>query len=617
MVGIGSGRVLGVVVLLLLTPAAEATRFAEPRVGRWHEAMPPYMVPRAGTTNGLVEDEGRSRLLTYQGPLSETDRGATWSLVGNRWGLEGRGGPSASSGVALGYDENRRRMVLFGGVDHRHADPETLGETWEWNGRRWRQRPIEGPSPRSGAAMAYDSARQTLILHGSESGDRETWAYGAEGWTLLSGSGPAVASPAMAYDVDRQRSVLFGGTTTGTTWVWNGSRWREVPAPGPSARTGHAMAYDPIIRRIVLSGGADANGRALKDVWELDGDVWRRAGTLPARTGHGMAYDASAARLVVFGGYSGNAGRVLRDTLVRRGERWANSVPRKQRQPPSGTLGEMVYDSVRGEAVMIDSEARTTWTWDGSRWWQQAGGKRPSSRIAAAIAYDPDRGRVVLFGGVAGDAHADTWEWDGRRWRKFKAAGPVPAYAVAMAYDPRQSTVVMFGGGGATGTVELDQFWQWDGSRWREIVTATVPEVRAQAAMAFDALRGQLLMTGGYSVPLDETPDMQTWDFDGANWNLLTTGGPGNRASHALAVDPVSGKVLLFGGFETQTSDYGQLGDLWSWDGAGWSEIEIPKGSPRPFPDDNPALVYDEVRDEFVMFGGNERNGTWIYKPER
>ncbi len=603
------------VALSLLAPDARGVAQDD---GSWREAAPPHLVPPAGPQSGIVWDSRRGRVIAHKGAQSDEHPATTWSFDGSQWRLEARGGPSAGEGSALAYDVARRRVVLFGGLSSDDA-AAPLGETWEWNGKKWRQRSVPGPSPRAGAAMAYDAARGSLILHGSASGDGETWAYDSAGWRLVSTAGPAVASPAMAYDADGQRVVLFGGDVTSVTWEWNGSRWAMLSSGGPAPRTGHAMAYDAAAGRVVLSGGFNAAGKARNDVWELVGDVWSRAGKIPPRGGHGMTYDANEARLVIFGGATRRNAGERRETRVRHRGKWVNPVPRDERLPSSDTEPYLFYDAARRETVLFDSITRQTWVWNGVRWRLRAGPSGPSRRFGASIAYDPQRGRAVLFGGAefGRGALADTWEWNGRKWNRQSSSGPIPAYSVAMAYDPRRQAVMLFGGGVTGGAVELRQFWQWKNRRWQEVMTSTIPEQRAEAALMFDARQGQLILTGGYSIPLDETPFMQTWDFDGTDWRLLSTDGPGNRAAHAMVADPVTGGLLLFGGFETQTSSYEPLNELWSWDGSIWSEIEVPDGDPVPFPDRLPAIVYDEARDEFLMFGSNERNGTWIYKRSR
>ncbi len=51
---------------------------------------------------------------------------------------------------------------------------------------------------------------------------------------------------AMAYDSARQRVVLFGGYSQGhraDTWEWDGKNWTQIkPTTSPGGLWGHAMA---------------------------------------------------------------------------------------------------------------------------------------------------------------------------------------------------------------------------------------------------------------------------------------------------------------------------------------------------------------------------------------
>ena len=82
----------------------------------------------------------------------------------------------------------------------------------------------------------------------------------------------ARGSPAMAYDAARQRVVLFGASLRTDTWEWDGSVWtRRTPANSPPWRWGHAMAYDIARGRVVLFGGFQYYASAhFADTWEWD-----------------------------------------------------------------------------------------------------------------------------------------------------------------------------------------------------------------------------------------------------------------------------------------------------------------------------------------------------------
>ena len=225
--------------------------------------------------------------------------------------------PLARFEHAMAYDSARGRVVLFGG--HYDYLPSLLGDTWEWDGSLWVERtPATSPTARAGHVMAYDSARDRVVLFGGydESGGflADTWEWNGSTWIerTPATSPPARSWGAMVYDVARGRVVLFGGynfvdlgSRLRDTWEWDGSAWIErTPATSPPARTGGAMAYDIARGRMVLFGGDGASGY-LADTWEWDGSTWveRTPPTSPpARFFHAMAYDSARGRVVLFGG---------------------------------------------------------------------------------------------------------------------------------------------------------------------------------------------------------------------------------------------------------------------------------------------------------------------------
>jgi len=94
--------------------------------------------------------------------------------------------------------------------------------------------------------------------------------------------------------------------------------------------------------------------------------------------------------------------------------------------------------------------------------WAQVSSMGPTSRNQHAMAYDSQRGRIVLFGGnIGGPSLSDTWEWDGLRWSQG-TTGPSSRAGHAMAYDSQRARVVMFGGE-AMGIYRNDT-WERDGN---------------------------------------------------------------------------------------------------------------------------------------------------------
>lgn len=279
--------------------------------------------------------------------------------------------PSGRFLHAMAYDSARQRLVLFGG----NKGVSYFADTWEWDGSTWTEKtPANYPSGRYAHAMAYDSARQKVVLFGGHDGIKnldDTWEWDGSDWTRATPASIPLArgKHAMAYDSARQKVVLFGGWNNparfADLWEWNGSNWaKQSPAWNPSAREGHAMAYDSVLQSVVLFGGHD--GSTLNDTWTWDGLGWtkRTAATPPyKRYTHAMAYDLARRQVVLFGGHDG-----------------------------SGYLED-------------------TQEWYGS-WTKQTPASSPSARMGHAMAYDSLRQRVVLFGGRDGPTYFDqTWEY--------------------------------------------------------------------------------------------------------------------------------------------------------------------------------------------------------------
>src|SRR2546426_3432011 len=125
--------------------------------------------------------------------------------------------------------------------------------------------PKTAPSPRDGAAMAYDGGRRLTVLFGGFSGatvDAETWACNGLTWTRHSPplSPPPRSGASIAYHPRSNAVVLFGGQSASgafleDTWMWYGRTWTAVRGGGAPARHGACMAFDPATASPILVGG--------------------------------------------------------------------------------------------------------------------------------------------------------------------------------------------------------------------------------------------------------------------------------------------------------------------------------------------------------------------------
>jgi hypothetical protein len=198
-------------------------------------------------------------------PSSTTPTSATPTVLGDTWVWDGLNwtesdgaGPGARSGPAMSYDSAKHELVLFGGeATPANAPSERLlADTWTMNGSGWkRASPHQSPSARVGAAMADDPDAGGVVLTtgglGVQRAGADSWVWSGANWarapTTLEGPSPR-SGAAAAYDAANHQLVLFGGesprrTVLGDTFVL--STGLSGAGPGRSAPTSGAGGAPP------------------------------------------------------------------------------------------------------------------------------------------------------------------------------------------------------------------------------------------------------------------------------------------------------------------------------------------------------------------------------------
>lgn len=279
---------------------------AEEGTWAWDGQAWSVLAASAGGVHALemAYDPVGREVLMYDGTSTRTWNGSAWGV---RARLNQGSPPQRTDRFVLATDTLRRQVVLFGG---RHATPQPpvlMGDTWVWDGATWSVRTALGPPAGSGGAMAYDRARDRMVLLTDA---RETWLWNGSAWSQGASSGQTAAGGfALAYDPLRERVVMFGGRAGGAlqneTWTWDGVAWtRQFPAQSPPARLDHAMAFDADCGRVVMFGGS-VTGMEVNDSWTWDGVNWSprpQAAPPRARALHAMAHDERRHTLVMYGG---------------------------------------------------------------------------------------------------------------------------------------------------------------------------------------------------------------------------------------------------------------------------------------------------------------------------
>ena len=289
----------------------------------------------------------------------------------------------ARTSHSLTYDASLRRVVMFGGVssDSANSLPRSV---WAWDGKKWMCISNDGPPGRGDAFLGYDAARRRLVLFGGR--------------------------------------VFEGGRRfhfVRDTWEWDGRRWTQADSAGPGPRIHGAIAYDPTRRKVVIHSGGGADD-ILTDTWEWTGSAWQQ---VPVRVPPGSIGDAllpSASGLTFLiaaedrspdcpSAYRVSLFRLQADSLAR----VAEPGPCVSPMAPAASVpnGFMLYTGWNL------NEPANSWIWTSGAWTR--GSSAPTRRRGTAMAYDEQRGRMVLFGGTDDSGIlGDTWEWDGSTWTR-------------------------------------------------------------------------------------------------------------------------------------------------------------------------------------------------------
>jgi hypothetical protein len=439
----------------------------------------------------------------------------------------------------------------------------------------------------------------------------------------------------MAYDAGRRRVVLFGGSLSlgpealSDTWEYDGATWVKVALTGPPGRFGHGLTYDTQRGRIVLQGGAtyikyppfgDLIATSLFDTWEYDGATWVERSPPPAGPPA-----ASPVALV----YDPARQRVRRLGLLTFPDLWEYDGTRWEEHEgwPSGMEGPaLAYDEHRRRVIALYPDAEQvglgalppcrTFEHDGRRWHRVRTAFTPENRSGHALAYDAGRRRTVLFGGYYN--LADTWEYDGVAWqRRSPTTSPSGRDSHAMAYDRARGQVVLFGGRTRVSgsDVLLSDTWTYNGTTWTQVTPAHAPTQRYRAAMAYDEVRGRLVLHGGAGTEYGPFYS-DTWEWSGTDWIALSPAqAPPARAGAGLAFDASAQRMILFGGSKLNFT----FGDTWLWDGTQWQEADPPWAPPRRT---RAGLAYHGVLGAVVLLGGIPYDGSgmtsrdlWVYRP--
>jgi N-acetylneuraminic acid mutarotase len=573
------------------------------------------------------------------------DLGDTWEWTGSRW-IERfpAHSPAARSSEAMVYDSARSRVVIFGGRNGR----TNLNDTWSYDGNDWKQIPTaNAPSVREGAGAAYDSTRDRIVLFGgtvqtypndaktvTETQLHDTWEFDGTNWHQILADGPDVTKPRLEYDPIRKQTIMIGFDTKVATVMYAydpaAAKWNQLtPATLPACGNDGSMTWQSSNNTILYTGSVCANSVADDETYEWDGTNWTKIALTVSDTrafGSALTFDPDRQVAVLFGGAPAT-GVLLDTTFTYANKAWASvsdaayPIARSlfvfttdpvhnvidlfggvndsqffadfwsyqngqfrfitdSNQPTDCTSPIAAFDTDRKKMVVLCATS-ATWEYDGTTWTQfDATKTAPPGHRFSSLVYDQSLKKIVFFGGYDTNYLNQTWTYDGTAWTQVKKNPPPPRSHTAMWYDPILKKTVIYGGLGRLSSTDVVQrfsdMWSFDGTGWTEIKPATTPGMRYGAEVAVDPKTNHAIVFGGVRVDTDAANNKiqvyanDTWDWDGTNWTKVVTAvTPPPHENGGFAVDPLRNDLVLFGGY---SGFY--LSDLWRYSNGNWSQVQ-------------------------------------------
>ncbi|MCH8908320.1 MAG: hypothetical protein IH840_14630, partial [Candidatus Heimdallarchaeota archaeon] len=142
---------------------------------------------------------------------------------------------------------------------------------------------------------------------------------------------------------------------------------------------------------------------------------------------------------------------------------------------------------------------------------------------------------------------------------------------------------------------------------WELLSSTGGPEARRSSPLVYDSTNRKTILFSG------EGADADTWAYDQPSntWTEVTPlSSPSQRYGHRMVFDPVTEKVIMFGGFAGSTT----VAETWIYDytANSWTQV-TPLVSPSARQAHN--MVYDTINQVVLMHGGSGSTDTWVYVP--
>ena len=148
------------------------------------------------------------------------------------------------------------------------------------------------------------------------------------------------------------------------------------------------------------------------------------------------------------------------------------------------------------------------------------------------------------------------------------------------------------------------------GPYWEKLNLTISPSARRLSPLVYDSENKKTILFGGLSDGRVHNDDTWVFDSNTMNWTQMhPNNSPSGRYGHTMVFDPVTNKIILFGGHR----DAQYLADTWTYDYVtnNWTEVTPTNSPPKRA---STSMVYDNTNNIVLMHGGiNAGDDTWSY----
>jgi len=675
----------------------------------WSSAAPAVAtISNLAGSQGLATSAGLgiATIIATLGSTASTNLTVTASATLPTWTQDG---PLARFAHTTVFDPVTQGMIIFGGE---RTDGQLLNDVWLATTSLTGARQLTytqmfpggiAPSARFGHVATYDqNTNRMTMFGGTESSDgpclNDVWTLdGANGqsgestWLALTPSGTAPSARVHhtgVYDPGTNSLIVFGGSNCNSgflndVWVLNNANgeggtptWTQLSPSGPlpPARESSSAIYDATNHVMTIYGG-DAGGSALGDVWVLSNanghegtPVWTQlspTGTAPQdRTAHSAVYDSVNNRMIVFGGFFETF--TLGDSWILTFANGLGGTPAWVALTAQGTGAEptvgfhtAVYNQALNtmyifagtsttEKLQTSNHLFTLTTANGlpsgSSQWILAG---PPVRYSASAFYDPATNSLFTYGGQHSAVTLDFADYNRAEnvigssnltWVEVttnvtgNGAHPPGRFGHTGLYDSASNRMMIFGGGLGFPAPCANDYWVLKNANgipgtgvWTPITpSGTAPGARMRQSAVFDPTTNSMIVFGGYNCQSTYFNDL--WILSDANntgatpvWTQVTPLGsvPNARESASAVYDPVTNTMVIFGGDAGGTT----FGDLWMLSNANgtggtptWTQVTTSGGGPSART--GHSAIYNSQNNLMTVYGGLNSGAifgdTWV-----